>query len=238
MAVLVNGYEKLTEQNGGIAPTAGGTWSTTETTGAAPLPPAAPALYDDDMDFDGVAVGSYTYLYTVSSAGCDDDESTLTVTISKAMPVKNDECSGARVMVFPYNGGTSILYDQTLAAECPGTTAPTLSITALPTVWTGIDVGVDIWYKVTFDETYPIVPIIATSFTVDGSPYGSEGIVEPLLAIYSDCAGTLIEADVPQGGAQEINITLTDIFSTAQTFYLRVSCPDGYEGKFDVTLTV
>lgn len=224
----------------GVA-TTGGTWSYTGSgsTGVAPLPPDPPALYDDELDFDGVAAGTYTYKYTVSEVGCDDAETTLTINVFKAIPVKNDECSTPRIMVFPYNGGTSITYNQTLDSDCPGTTAPTLSAIDLPTEWDGIDVGVDIWYKVTFDPTYPPVPIIACSFTVDGNPYGTEGVLEPLLAIYSDCnAVDLIEAEVPQGGTKEINITLTDMFTTAQTFLLRVACPEGYEGNFDLTLTV
>lgn len=218
--------------------TEGGTWDTDETTGVAPLPPDAPALFDDSMDFDGVTPGTYVYRYTVSEAGCDDAVTTVTFNISKGIPVKNDDCVDARSIVFPYNGGTSILHDQTIASSCPGTLAPTMSGTAVPSAWTGLDLGVDVWFKVTFDETYPLVPIIACSFTIDGTPYGAGGIMEPVLAIYDDCAGSLLEADVPGGGSQDIDIMIPDVYSSAITFYLRVSCPEGYEGKFDVILSV
>lgn len=221
----------------GVA-TENGTWDTDETTGVAPLPPDPPVAFDGTLDFDGVTAGTYVYDYTVSEAGCDDAINYLTVTVSKGIPVKNDDCVDARSVVFPYNGGTSILHEQTLAASCPGTIAPTMSGTALPTEWTGIDVGVDTWYKVTFDNTYPLVPIIACSFTIDGEPYGEDGIIEPVLAIYSNCGGTLIEADVPVGGSQDIDIMIPDVYNAPITFYLRVSCAEGNEGKFDVILTV
>lgn len=225
----------------GVA-TTGGVWTYVGagSTGAAPLPPNPPATYDGTLDFTGVAAGSYPYKYTVSDVACASDDDTIyTANVSKAIPVKNDECGNARAIVFPYNGGTSIIYDQTLDQECPGTTMPTWSgAIATPTEWSGMTLGVDTWFKVTFDETYPLVPIIACGFTVDGAPYGNDGITEPVLAIYSDCVGTLTEAEVPQGGTQEINITLTDIFDSPQNFWLRVSCPSGYEGKFDLILTV
>lgn len=219
------------------SPSTGGTWSTSETTGAAPLPPAAPGAFGGTLNFTGVAAGSYVYTYTVTNGTCVTS-SDVTIAVGKATPVRNDNCNSGRNVVFPYTGGTSILYGQSLAKECPGIDAPTLSVVAIPTAWTGLDIQRDLWFVVMFDSTYPPNPIIAASFTVDGNAYGDEGIVEPLLAVYHNCSGTLIDVEVPQGNAKEVNLTLTNLFNISRNFYVRVSCKEGNEGRFDLTVAV
>jgi hypothetical protein len=115
-----------------------------------------------------------------------------------------------------------------------------LSAVDLPIEWDPIEVDRDLWYLVTFDPTYPLVPIISCSFTVDGGPYGTSGVTEPLLAIYSDCGGpgSLIVAEVPQAGSKSVNIILTDIYTTFHSFYLRVASTAQNAGEFDIALTV
>lgn len=241
MANLKNPYEDLTNVSE-AAPSTTGTWSYTGTgsTGAAPLPPAPPALYDDDIDFEGVAAGTYPYTYTVTDCDGGDVTATVTYTLTNRIAVKNDECSGSRLLVFPYQGGVSKLTEQTLAGNCPGLADPTYSVAPThPTGWgSSSNFSADTWYKVSFDADYPVPPIIVMSITVDGSPYGAEGVYEPFIAIHPDCSTAALDSETPFTGSQEVTIVRDSVFNADFTYYIRVSCHTGNEGKFDISITV
>jgi len=243
MAIIITPYDILTDNNAGVAPTTGGTWSYvgTGSTGAAPLPPNPPGLYDGTLDFTGVTnapAGTYIYRYTVTSGGCSA-YADLDVSNFDHIIVKNDVCASAREIVFPYNGGTATLPNQLLGEACPGQIHPTYSATATPTEWGSATFVGDLWYELNYDATYlPATDIpIVMSITADGIPYGSEGIVEPYLAVYSSCTPGLVEADVPISGSQSIDIIISDVFTSNFTYYIRVACVDGNQGKFNISVT-
>lgn len=242
MAIVITPYNILTEENGGVPPTTGGTWSYvgSGSTGAPPLPPAAPGAYDGTLDFTGVTnadPGTYIYRYTVTSGGCS---ATADVDVSNYtnLLVYNDTCATPRTLVFPYNGGTSTLSNQLLGEACPGQKHPTYSAVANPAAWGALSFAGDLWYEVNYESSYPTTQPIVMSITVDGSAYGNEGIVEPFLAVYSACTPTLVKADVPVSNSQTIDLVFHNIFTTDFNYYIRVACQDGNQGKFDIKVTV
>jgi hypothetical protein len=223
----------------GNTPSTTGTWTYTGegSTGAAPLPPAAPGAYDSSISFTGVDPGTYPYTYTVT--GCDSDsESTVVYTIYEYASVKNDDCAGARNLVFPYQGGVSKLTEQSLSGSCPGSADPTYSVTVTPTAWGGGTFESDVWFKLSFDVDYPVPPIIVMNIQVDGSPYGTGGVVEPYIAVYTNCSGNLLDAEVPGPGSQEVNVVIDGVFNADFTYYIRVASHAGDEGMFDINVTV
>lgn len=222
-------------------PTTGGTWTYTGTgsTGVPPFPPAAPGTYNGTLAFAGVANGTYEYTYTVTSGSCTDT-STVTITVSDFTPVANNLCANARNMAFPYSGGCSEFTEQNLSYECPGQNEPTLDPISVPTAWGSATYDSDLWYMFTFNPANApggIVPN-AMAITVDGSPYGIEGVVNPVIAIYSTCsAGSLVAADVAPGNTQTVSTVVTGVFSSTFTYYIRVSSPNTQEGKFTISIT-
>lgn len=217
------------------------TWSTTHTTGSAPLPPAAPGTYNGTLNFTGVAPGSYTYTATVSvTVGSDTCEHVVDITydLTQHLPVVNDDCVDASVMLFPY-GACFTLEQETILEECPGIDQADFdSSIAKPAAWGSFTYNADVWYKFSYDPSNNpggVAPI-NMAINVDGSPYGAEGIQYPALAIYSDCdASDLVIASVSNTQSKTIN--LTGIFASSFTYYIRVSAPQGNEGKFDISIT-
>jgi hypothetical protein len=222
-------------------PTISGTWTYTGSgsTGAAPLPPSPPGSYNSDIDFAGVANGVYEYTYTVTNGSCSND-TTVTVTVGDHIPVINDTCATAKVMGFPYGGGCSELTNQTLVAECPGPAEPTFDGSiAAPSQWGSATFDSDLWYQFSYDPANnpggasPNNMVI----TVSGTAYGASGITNPAIALYTSCsAGSLQTAEI--GNGQEHSILESGIFNTSFTYYIRVSAPDGSEGKFDISISI
>lgn len=222
-------------------PTTGGTWTYTGigSTGAAPFPPAAPGTYNGTLAFAGVDPGDYEYTYTVTSGSCTHSAA-VTITKASFTPVANDTCLTARNMAFPYSGGCSEFTEQNLTYECPGQDEPTYDAISTPAAWGSYTYDSDLWYKYTFDPANApggIVPN-AMAVTVNGADYGAEGITNPVIAVYTTCsAGSLVQADVAPGGSQTVSTVLSGIFGTSFTHYIRVSAPDGQEGKFTISIT-
>lgn len=239
MANLVNPYSDITHSDGNV-PSDSGTWTYTGSgsTGVAPLPPDPPTLFDDDIDFDGVDAGTYPYTYTVLDCDSNPITATVTYTVIDQIPISNDVCSGARTLVFPYQGGVSKLTNQTFIGSCPGPAAPTLSAFSIPTGWGSTTFSADLWYKVTFDVDYPVPPIIVMSIDVDGTPYGTEGISQPFIAVYSICdEDEVIHAESPVE-SQQVTVVIDNVFNADFTYYIRVGVLPGNEGKFDINITV
>lgn len=241
MAIVIVPYDILTENNGGVPPTTGGTWTYvgSGSTGAAPLPPAAPGTYGGSLDFTGVTnadPGTYIYRYTVTSGGCSG-YADLDVSNYTQLIVSNNTCATAREILFPYSGGDATLTNQLLGEECPGQAMPTYSAIANPTAWGSLSFSGDLWYELNYDSTYPVTQPIQMTISVDGAPYGADGITEPFLAIYSACTPTLVTSDVPIANSQYADISVSGVFTSSFTYYIRVACQAGNEGKFDITVT-
>lgn len=223
--------------------TTGGTWTYTGTgsTGAAPLPPNAPGAYNGTLAFtSSVANGTYEYTYTVTSGGCSH-AIPLEIVFSDYTLVPNDDCSTAKNTAFPYGGGCSEWIGERLAGECPGQDDPTYDGTiATPTGWGAATYDADLWYKFSYDPTNNpggIAPN-AMAISVDGSAYGTEGIRNPVIALYSACAaGSIEDTAVAVGNSQLVTLVVGDVFASSFTYYVRVSAPDGFEGKFDISVT-
>lgn len=243
MSTIISLYDDILVPNNpdpDNPPTTGGTWSYvgTGSTGSAPLPPAPPGTYNGTIDFAGVANGSWPYKYEVTSGSCTHT-SIATVTVGDHVPVVHDDCATAKVMAFPYNNSCYELFGETLVGSCPGPADPDFdsSITA-PTAWGSGAFDADVWYQFTYNPASNpggVAPI-NMAVSVKGSPYGSNGVTNPAIAIYSSCSSaSLVHADISPN--QDITIILSGIFASSFTYYVRVSAPDGSEGKFDIALT-
>lgn len=218
--------------------TPGGTWTSSDDP-LAPLFPLPPATYDGSINFSTSKLGTVTYTYTVTNGDCSDSKS-IQYTVRNHTPVSNDTCATARVLAFPYSGGTGGVDNQDLRCNCPGHYAPTLSATTLPAGWGNPDLyKADLWYKVQYDAPYAggIGLPIAMTLSVDGVPYSTNGIKEPVIAMYSDC-DTLEAIETGEANLQQVDLIVTDIFTSSFTKYIRVSAREGDEGKFNMTITV
>lgn len=229
---------------GGVSTTGSWSYSGSGSTGAAPLPPAAPALYDDDITFVGVDPGIYPYTYsdsvTVGSDTCDQSK-TVTYVVTQSVPSINDNCSGAINVAFPYN--TRIIGVQgNTAGKCPGLAVSTLDGSiAAPAIWGSFTFGGDIWYKISYDSSIPSITPTVMLITVDGEPYvnTNEAIYEPLIAVYSACgAGSFEAGAVSQSNTYKAELMITGVFTSSFTYYVRVCSVEGNEGKFDFEIVI
>lgn len=208
-------------------------------TGAAPLPPNPPAAYNDDVTVDPtVANGTYTYRYTVI-LGAKTSTADLDLVVADQLEPSNDNCADAINLAFPYTGGGSATVDnQTLGEDCPGQLSPTNSGVAIPSKWGSATYSKDLWYKFYWDASYPAPLPSTVTVTVDGKPYGPDGVNQPVIAVYDSCGGTLVDAEVGIYSKKQADIILSGMFTSSFTYYIRVSAAEGNEGKFDISLTV
>jgi hypothetical protein len=222
-----------------------GTWSYVGvgSTGLPPLPPDPPSNYDDDVTFeDGVAEGTYVYQYSADGSQPECTHNTLLTFVKEEQVVPiNDDCAGAKGIFFPYGGGVNSRTQETNVESCPGIAAPADSGIAIPAPWgSGTFVG-DLWYRVTYNPNNnpPGQQPIAMNISVDGTAYGASGIIQPLIAVYEDCAGTLVQAEPsPPPNNQVVNTVIDSVFASSFTYYIRVACLEGNQGMFDVEITV
>lgn len=217
--------------------TTGGTWGGPASCGAPPLPPCAPGVYNGSIAIDaaGITPGDYTYTYTVTD-GVATDIKTITYPVTTTTTVENDLCTGAETVAFPSAGGVVILTDQYNEERCPGHADPTTSGIAIPTEWGADTKAGDLWYKINYvPPTNGFEPISAI-ISVDGEPYGTSGMVEPMFAIYSDCSGTLVEAS--HGDDQLASLIISGVFDSAFTYYLRVCSRDVDKGTYNIKIVI
>ncbi len=239
MPLVITPYNELDNNMQGT-PTIGGTWSYvgTGSTGAPPLPPNPPATYNGTLDFAGVTPGSYEYQYTVAPGLCKAGHSAiLTINKYNYSPVANDTCSSAYNIAFPYSGGTNSRKEETNNQTCPGQAYPTDSGVSIPTQWGSGPFQGDMWYKVNYVSTIPTSTPLSMTIEIDGTPY-TDHITQPLLAVYSNCSAIPTLVDAASTSNNKVSLTFDSIFASNFTYYIRVACITGNEGKFDVNIIV
>lgn len=217
--------------------TPGGTWTSSDDPNA-PLFPLPPVDYDDPIDFTGSKAGTVTYTYTVTNGDCTDSKS-IQYTVRAFTPIPNNTCATATVLAFPYGGGTGGVDNQNLSCSCPGNLKPTMSVTPVPAGWgTSSLYKADLWYRFQYTSTYfPTGQPSSMTISVDGTPYGTQGIKEPVIAVYSNC-DTFFRSAVGEANLQQADLIITDVFTSDFTYYIRVSAREGDEGKFNISITV
>ena len=237
--ITVNPYNDI---SAGTPATEDGTWSYVSN----PTPaPTLPVLFDDDLVFDDTTnpFGTYILKYTVDNSAlvgiCTDneveDEKTFTYEFQNTYIAPNDECVGSISVPFPYSG-TSQSLNRTNANNCPG--AYYTVSASVPAGWGTNTWAGDAWFKIIYSAPSGALPL-ALHIYVDGSPFGTAGINLPHIAVYettSTCPGTLVDFNVSVN--QEANVTVSDLFATSTVFYLRVGCPLGNAGLFNIYLTL
>lgn len=198
--------------------TTGGTWTLVSGPG-----PAAPGAWNGTMNFMGTTDGVSVYSYEVTASTCSHTSYLTYNSITPDTRV-NDACAGS---ITVSNSNTALYNDE----RCPGMAAPTDSGVALPTAWAGLQP--DIWYKY-------LVPTSTTDvdleIIIDGSPY-SDGIYQPMVAVYSGTCGGLTEEDSVVGGASSATVNATVLSAaTPEILYIRIASTTGNAGQFDLTI--
>lgn len=210
-----------------------GTWTQVSIPAGA-TGPAAPALYDDSIDFTGEPSGDYVYSYEVTGAPI----AYVTVTWSDLTARFNDPCAGATFMAAPIS--IPFLFEEeelSNAQDCDaGIAAPTDSGEAKPAIWGAGPFTGDLWYRITAPSNS--VQYVLT-ITVDGSPYGNTGVEYPALAIYygatTDCTlKTLYIATSPSDLNQSVSTSVLIPATTIREIWIRVVSLTA--GKFDLTI--
>jgi hypothetical protein len=211
-----------------------GTWTKTSETG-----PTAPATATGSINLSTYGAGTYSYRYSVTNGTCTDT-ATVNFVVTAHVPVANDTCATAQSFSFGGAGRVSSLELLTNKATCPGIRKPTMSVIAVPSVWSLGTYDGDLWYEFTapyqeFGLSYPI------TVTVSGNSYGQEaGIKAPALAIYrGDCPGFTLEKAVATNElTQTASATISfGTLNTNQKFFIRVSSIAGYEGLYNLRVS-
>ena len=228
MATTITPYDEL----GGL--TTGGTWTRISASG-----PAAPAVYNDPLDFTGQPNGAYIYRYTVTSGSTTHKaDVTINWTGTLAAPY-NNVCTGARPLgvpgVVPFIVENNIPFYNDEQCEL-GYEAPTDSLVAKPASWgAGPFGGEDTWYILyvpAHTSTYSV------GVTVDGSAYGSEGVYQPCLQIYTglvtDTCSSYSLAHSTSVGTDQSVTGFVVMGPTAGLIWVRVVSYTA--GKFDITI--
>lgn len=224
MASVINFYDSLLGTK-----TINGTWSFVS--GPATFP-AAPASYNDDVDFDTFDYGTYVYSYEVTNSGCTDT-SLLTIEWSESDLPSNNNCNTAKLLQYS-NGSTLSIINQTNIGDCSlNLGSPTDSGIVEPASWSSVTSYTgDLWFRcnVVLDGGSNV----NFKFSVDGSPY-SNGIQTPMIAVYNGDCGTLSLLDDQVGfGSQYIESSVLSTIGAADTYYLRVASESA--GRFTVSV--
>lgn len=203
--------------------TINGTWANAGGTTPAPAPPGT---YNGTIDLTGYTDGTYRYSYTVTLSG-KTDVKYLSIPYVTPSDRSNEVCTNA-LPIF-YNNNTGGYQDQYNYTDCTDLKAPAASIVALPANWTAASYSGDLWYKLTMNKDAFI------SLTIDSTGFNN-GMINPAVAIYISCSTTLVTA--VQGINNLVNIDWTHIGVTPETYYIRVACPIGKEGKFNLSVVI
>lgn len=212
-----------------------GTWSYV---GITSPNPAAPGTYNGTLDFTSSTKDvPYVYRYTVTSGSCTDTAD-ITITPLAQTIVQNTICSKSSVLpgIATDVSDTDYTYfGQSNKAACPGIASWSFSATAIPAQWQSsnpLDYAGDLWFRIDVNTSTGGSIVMA----VDSSSYGGNQMYYPNLAIYSDCAGTLVGAFAPSIVS---SLTLGNVSvpsSTTASYYIRVGSLLGNEGKFNLNV--
>lgn len=181
-------------------------------------------MYNDTIDFTATADGTSIYEYEVTSGGCTHTAQVTYTSITPATRV-NDACAGAVTLT---TSNIELYNDE----RCPGMEAPTDSGVGAPAAWPGTEP--DVWYKYVVPTSSTDVDI---EITVTGDIY-SDGIYQPMLAVYSGTCAALSEEDSVVGTDFIATVTASvNAASTPETLLIRLASTTVNAGRYDITIT-
>lgn len=221
-----NLYTELALPNGGQA---NGTWSKISGPG-----PAAPAAYNDDVDFTGTSNGITIYRYTVGTSSADYSVNWVNTTRN------NDTCATALGIGVPTPPPFSNnITNLTTGSRCTGkaTAAPTDSGEPIPASWGAGPLTGDVWHILVLPEHTDSYNV---SITVDGGIYGGNGLENPCIQIFSgatsDTCGTkTLEYSSSPGSNQIVDFTYHVPQNTSKLLWIRLA---SYEaGQYNIYYT-
>lgn len=210
----------------------GGTWTYVGTLTPAPTPPVT---YNGTADFSSVTnAGDYPFKYEVTS-GSVTTSKVYTVAFDFFDDRTNDNCANSVTVVTLPGIPFLTTHSDSLNAECPGCEEPTDSGFAVPTEWGAGAPFKDLWYQALLSasaSTYYVAVI------VDGSPYGDDGVKNPVVQIFVDTPGTacgaITEVEANRGLGQTVTVSAAIPSPSSNMLKIRVSAPDADRGKFDL----
>lgn len=235
MPTTINIWEEAEMEDKGAS--TGGTWTYEGDVSPAPTPPVT---YNGTADFSSVTeFGDFPFKYTVTS-GSVTTSNIYTVSWAEYDARVNDDCSNAIFIDLPSSFSSSFRVEiqDNLASSCPDGCAPaTDSGTIKPTEWGSGTFAGDIWYQCT-------LPVKSSLYyyqvLVDGVPFGEEGIVNPLLELWtgssSDDCLSITSLNATKGGGQQAALTGSVPSTTSRKLAIRVSSNSGNEGLFRLTI--
>lgn len=218
--MIITPFNEL--QNFSPAPlTQGGVW--TFVSGPVGNPPA-PGTWDGTIDFTGATVGTYVYEYTVGTCNV---AAQLTIEATATIARPNDICANATNLLFSGANEFTGLLNQSTAAACPFAAASNEGISE---PWAGGPYN-DLWYSANL--TLPNSGLQIT-VTVDGQPYGTEGIFEPKLAFYDQCGLVALASAESVATGRFVSLTYT-LTTDTPLFIIRVA--GATDGRFDIEIS-
>lgn len=215
----------------------GGTWSRISASG-----PAAPALYDDSIDFAGEDVGYYTYRYTVTDSIVTDTADVVVYWQGDAPARVNGECADSTLITGTMYPPFVVSTTDNNSGSCgpKGQQVPSISEDPVPTNWNQGTYTGDLWYSF-------ILPAQASTYTLifelSGTPFGSSGIYGPAMAVYvsaldGECGDKVIAGSIAgNGGSQRVSITVVVPANTERYVRIRVASLDDSTGSFNLSVT-
>jgi len=221
-------YDQLTGNK-----TEDGTWSFISGPGGAP---AAPSAFDDDVDFSSAADGVYVYRYQVTSGSCTS-LSTVTVTVGTANAAANDECETATNITAHFSLATTTIPTGTTTLNSAEIWTQgcekDIATASADEPWVTAVVG-DVWYRVPLPTLSPAADYnVAVSVN---SAFFSNGLLQPMLALYTGDCDTLTLLDQSEGTGSNVSL-VANITGSPTRLYIRVGAKSTNEGLFDITLT-
>lgn len=235
MPTTINIWEDAKMEDKGAS--TGGTWTYEGDVSPAPTPPVT---YNGTADFSGVTeFGDFPFKYEVTSGGVTTSN-IYTVEWAEYDVRVNDDCSGAIFIPLPGSivSNFDTFIEDNLASSCPGGCASaTDSGTTKPSEWGSGSFEGDIWYHTTLPSKSSLYYY---QVIVDGTSFGEEGIVNPLLELWSgtpadDCL-SITSFAATKGGGKQAALTGSVPSSTPQQLRIRISANLGNAGKFKLTI--
>lgn len=237
MSTIVNLYNKLTEGNGGVAPTTGGTWSFVGTASSYPTPPVT---YNGSIDFAGYdALEDYQYKYTVVLDTCTD-EKIVTVIKYDSVELPYNECAGA----LNFGTLTDTTSDRTLNGlsnidDCSRFSV-SMSSVSIPSEWGAGTFDGDVWFKFTLNVTAAPTDFLFSLQPIGAIPIGNGNPLNCKIALYNGTCGAEVKLDAGHfSGSTVYNFTASAPTTWANDqYFVRISSSEGTSGEFNLLLNI
>lgn len=205
-------------------PLTGGTWVLHSSPGTSP---AAPAAYNDSIDFTGATPGTHVYRYTHSVLSCSHTAQ-ISYEVGAQTTVLNDTIATATSLgaLTGSVNPTSLLTSQDNTTYCPGTLV-NLSAEPSPAGWPATGLDGDLWYSVVFEPDAN--DVVNGQVNIQLPNTGGIGNYNPqsiFIAVYEGTPGSPVLLQAGSAFSAGNNIFTYPFYksiATTETYYIRIS---------------